>query len=569
MDAQKELQDRLARIEERLAAIERRLVMPLPAAPVRSVTPAAPQSPAVPPGQGTPKPAPRTSAPPRASEDDGSSASRLMAWGAAIAFLLASVYLLRIVYDTGWLTPPRQVTLATLGGLALIATGLLVSRIDRAYAAYLPAAGTVVLYITAYVAHLHYGMIDRGAAFAAIGAASLLALWLGRQFNHSVFVVLAAVGTYCFPLWLPRGDIAIADLIVYYAVWGVVFALAALIDGRRIAYVLSMFFALISFQVSWRMSGFESDWMDVAVFQCFQFLLSGCTAVAFSVIHRRAMNNETALVHGIALFYFYLLEYALLRHYAPDLAGWFALGSAVFVLVVYLIASRVLPAEQRAAGAVLASSYCAVVTAHILVFEWLPDGWLPWAALVAPLAGIAFSPVFRDTPRALVPIRYVSFAVFVVGFLVAVSNDAAQQVPMPNAVLFAYAVALYLGYAFSRDKVQQAGANDALLYAGHVSVMLASSRVLDSGFGISLAWGILALAVLTLALATRDRHLGRSSLLVFAVSAAKVLVLDLQGANSLLRVLSLVVVGVSLYAGGWLYQRMFREPESSATERLP
>ncbi len=561
MDAQQELQDRLARIEARLDALAQRLEMPLPAAPVATTPKAIAKTPAYKP-------------PPRAAAEEGSGASRLMAWGAAVAFLLAAIYLLRIVYDSGWLTPPRQVGLALLGGLALIATGLFVSRIDRMYAAFLPAAGTVVLYITAYAAHLHYDLIARGGAFAAIGATSIVALWLGRTFNNSVFAVLATVGTYLFPLWLTQGDVAIGDFIVYYAVWGLVFAITALIEGRRTAYVLSMFCALISFQIAWQLGGTKADWASVAAFQCFQFLLSAVTAVAFSLIHRSPMSSEVAFVHGVALFYFYMLQYALLRHYAPDIVGFFALGSAVFVLAIYLVARSVLPAAQRVAGALLTSSYCAVVTAHILVFEWLPGAWLPWAALLAPLAGLAFSPVFRDTPQALLPIRLVSLVVFAVGFLASLFNDAGQMVPLPNAILFAYAAAIYLGYALLREQGTTHGANVALLYAGHISAMLACSRALDSafysaGFSISLAWALLALAALGTALALRDRNIGRSSLLIFAASAGKVLVFDLHGANSLLRVLSLLVVGISLYAGGWLYQRMFKDPESSTVEIHP
>lgn len=571
MEEQQALRQQLARLEERLAVLER----------VLGVTPATAAPPAPPPAS-TPTAAPAAPAPVAAKpatpqqpaadrRDDGGMASRWMAWGAAFAFLLASVYLLRIVYDSGWLTPPRQLGLATLGGSALIATGLFISRIDRAYAAYLPAAGIVVLYLSAWAAHLYYQLVDRDVALAAVAVLGISALWLGRQFSHSVFAVLATLATYLFPLALTGKGIAVGDLVVYYAAWGLVFAFAALVEGRRTPYVLSMFFALVSFQVAWRLDGSEADWVGVAVFQCFQFVLSALTAVAFSIRHRQPMDSATALVHGIALFYFYLLEYALLRSYVPEQAGLYALGSAVFVLVAYLVARNRLPAAQRGAGAFLASSYCAAVTAHILAFDWLPVAWLPWAALLAPLAGLALAPAFRDTPQALLPIRVVAGIVFAVGLLVAVINDPAQPVPLPEGILFAYAAALYLGYTLARrlgDRGSE-GTNIALLYAGHVSAMLAASRALDSGFTISLAWAILAIAVLLLALRYRNRDLGRSSLLVFAVSAGKVLLLDLDGSNSVLRVLSLVVVGISLYAGGWLYQRMFRDSSTHPPGNTP
>jgi hypothetical protein len=100
--------------------------------------------------------APRT--PARAAPRDPAeavSATQLMAWAAGFALLLAAVYFLKLVYDVGWLTPERQIILATLAGLALIAGGLLFARIDRAYAAYLPALGLIILYLAAYTAHLY------------------------------------------------------------------------------------------------------------------------------------------------------------------------------------------------------------------------------------------------------------------------------------------------------------------------------------------------------------------------------------------------------------------------------
>ncbi|MFM7273222.1 MAG: DUF2339 domain-containing protein, partial [Gammaproteobacteria bacterium] len=165
MDGHDDSSRRLACIEERLDAIERALGIgsaPAPGAPTAQVPPATAATPAA--------STPRAAAPrqPEPAADDGGAASRWMAWGAAIAFLLAAIYLLRLVYDSGWLTPPRQATLALLGGITLIGTGLVIERIDRLYAAYLPAAGSVVLYTTAYAAHLYHGLIGRGAAVAAI-----------------------------------------------------------------------------------------------------------------------------------------------------------------------------------------------------------------------------------------------------------------------------------------------------------------------------------------------------------------------------------------------------------------
>jgi hypothetical protein len=57
-------------------------------------------------------------------------------------------------------------------------------------------------------------------------------------------------------------------------------------------------------------------------------------------------------------------------------------------------------------------------------------------------------------------------------------------------------------------------------------------------------------------LARHDPLLGQSSLLVFAATAGKVLLYDLNGAPPVARIASLVVLGVTFYFGGLLYQKM-------------
>jgi hypothetical protein len=59
-----------------------------------------------------------------------------------------------------------------------------------------------------------------------------------------------------------------------------------------------------------------------------------------------------------------------------------------------------------------------------------------------------------------------------------------------------------------------------------------------------------------LALKFRDKLLGQSSLLIFGISAAKVLFYDLASSAPLVRIGTLLVVGCSFYLGGWLYRRI-------------
>ena len=112
-----------------------------------------------------------------------------MAWCAGITFILAAVYFLKLVYDTGWLTPVRQIAIAYLSGTALIVGSFYFDKKDKQYAAYLPAVGLVVLYLTTFVAHVNYGFYTHGPATALVAMTTLLGIWLSRRFNNSVYLI--------------------------------------------------------------------------------------------------------------------------------------------------------------------------------------------------------------------------------------------------------------------------------------------------------------------------------------------------------------------------------------------
>jgi uncharacterized membrane protein len=96
----------------------------------------------------------------------------------------------------------------------------------------------------------------------------------------------------------------------------------------------------------------------------------------------------------------------------------------------------------------------------------------------------------------------------------------------------------------------------AALWAAQFAAMRFLWLVLDGGLATSTAWALLALAELMLAFRSSDQLLGKSSLLVFAASLGKLVLVDLAQAQPLVRIGSLVVVGVALYVGGSFYKRL-------------
>ena len=486
------------------------------------------------------------------------SASNWMAWGASSAFVLAAVYFVKLIHASGWLTPERQIAIAILGAVGLIWAGVRFSAYNREYAAYLPAAGIVVLYLSVYAAHAYYQLIGAAVVVCGVGVTTLVSVWLQRTFNHTMYALFAVIGAYSFPLFIRSQSPDVTDMVIYFTAWSLLFSFIALQEGRRTVYILALYFAVIGFDIAWRESASSDAWLAAAIYQFCQFLIFSATAAFFSVRYKSPLEKADAIVHAGALFYFYVIEFVLLKQHVPSWAPIIALLSALFVLALFLVARRFFQQEAPLwAGGVLVSTYCSAVTTHIMFFELLPHEYIPWAALLGPVVVFLLRPKLENRPEAVTPIMLAAGCVFVLGlFILLFADPQSSDIPVPYVALFLYSAVLYAATWFLHKQDEENTTDARLLFAGHIAFMVATLKTFDSGFVISSIWGLFAIVLLLIAVQYKNKILAQSSLIIFAASGLKVLLYDLTGSPSLIRVITLVVVGASLYAGGWLYQQI-------------
>lgn len=554
-----EADDRLAAIENRLGRLEQ-LVQAMAASSMRTDAP----KPA--PGSGLPVSAakPMNSAAAKlpmqakqAAEKPGSdsvSVTNILGWTGATALVLAAAYLIRLAIDSGWLTPERQIALAILGGFALIGTGLWLRSSDRGYASLLPAGGLVVHFLSIYGAHIYYHLISANVAAAAVVLACFGALWLGRLFESELYALFAVVGSYSAPFLLPHLAGSVIDLVVYYSAWSVLFSIYSIWVGARRVYLLAAYMALLGFNAIWVNMG-PAEWGAALVFQVVQFAIFLGGAVVFSISRNSPMDQNTALVHLPLLLIFYMIQYGLLRQHMPEAAPWIAAGSAALLLFGYLVARHFLEAPLKSGG-VLVGAYATLVLFHAGYLESVPIEWAPWFALTL-LPVLAVYLFLRGGEATVIwPVRLGAGAVFAINYLRVIAHANLHIVPAHEVLALVYAAQLYAAYYYSRRLPSLEALGGPLLYAGHIALMGAALQIFDGRLAVSFAWGVVGIACLAIALQKQDKLLGKSSLLIFAASAAKVLLFDLSGAAPLVRIACLFVLGVTLYGGGWMYRKV-------------
>ena len=532
-----EVEKRFAGIEERLARIEALFSKTSKPAAVQAAKPAAPPTPQVKPEPG----------------DRPLLVTNILGWGGAVALVLAAAYLIRLAVESGWLTPARQVAFAAISGLVLIVAGFFMRNVNRQYAGLLPAGGVAILFLSIYGAHLFYGFMQATPAASAVIFVCLLSLWLCRAFESDLYALFAVAGSYSAPV-LISGVPSITDLVIYFSAWGVAFSIFSIWHGRRLVYLLALYLALIIFDFMWQKHA-PDEWIAALVFQTVQFTIFGVATAVFSIRNQSPLDTRSAWWHLPPLLIFYFVQYALLKRHWPEFAPWIAVASGFAVAGLYVTARTVLQ-RPLPGGEFLLWAYIALILFHAGYIEAVPDRWAPWVAFViVPIIAVA---TLRkgDGIGAKWPVWVAGGVMFLINYMRIVYDADLAAVPGRQALAVAYALQLYVAYYFIRERDTLKTLRELLLYAGHISAMAAALHFFDERIVESAGWGLLALACLGISLWQRDRLLGQSSLLVFGAAAAKVMLYDLGDASPLARIISLVVLGVTFYVGGLLYQRL-------------
>jgi uncharacterized membrane protein len=535
----------MSTIEERLNAIEVRLSKletqgkvnsPLPKAqPVKSIA------------IDIPKDQPVHAGPPLATQ--------LLGWGGATALVLAASYIIKLALSSGWLTPERQLAVAVLGALFMIGLGIKLRNHDRSYASLLPAGGVTILFIATYGAHLYYGLIGQSQALAAVTIICLLSLWLCHLFQSTLYALFAVVGAYSVPFLMRSLMLDITDLAIYYTCWSILFSIFALWVGSRAVYLLALYMAMIGFDLSWHMDSDAQQWVSAALFQTVLLFIFGSTAAYYTVKNNSPMQQDAAFAHLPALLIFYFLQYSLLERNIPAIAPWIVVASAAFISLCYGVA-RMFSKQELTGGRMLLQAYIALVLFHAGYLESVSHEWAPWVAFIL-LPLVAFYGAVRNNMSA--PGVFIWLAVviiFMLNYLRVITGLNRQTVIAPDWLSVMYALELYAGYYLSRRAVVAKNLWPLLLVGGHLAAIAAAVHIFDNRVVVSLTWGLLALACLLLALKYKDKLLGKSSLLIFSISSAKVLIYDLSSSAPLVRIGTLLVVGCSFYLGGWLYKKI-------------
>ena len=501
--------------------------------------------------------------------------SEILAGVAVLCFILGASYLVKLAMDHGWLDPARRLVLAACMGFSLIGAGFGLRRKDAAYAAFLPAAGAVVLYLAVYGGQLLYGLYGPLTAIALIGGVTGLTLGLFKEFPYAVYPIIALLGCYSVPVFTPSLD-EHSWLLLYFLVWDLTFAAIAVMAKQRQLLFVAGYLALAAFSIAAGLAGTSAHGIadaDAAVFLFAQMMVFLAFSVAYSVYHRTPLNSSEAWSALPFLLFFYGLEYDRISHLFPGMAPYVGLAWAGVILLLYLAVRKGLERGGLQAGPMI-SAYITIITLHAFYLEILPSWAAPWLGLfLIPAFGFLLTKPFGQ--RHFV----VSF-----GLLLVLGLEFARTLFLWDSLHSSEAWPLNLGFGlmlllcgvfFTRGRSADQSVSDSSIQVwafatAHLQMLVGIARAVSAGTdtqdGIvsSVLWAAYGLAIIAAAWALRHTLLARSAVLVLLVAAAKAVFIDMAQVETVYRVVGFMTLGVFLYLAGW----MMRQAGSwSETER--
>lgn len=540
---------RLSAIEQRLAKLEVFLNLARPPAP-----PPPPPAPPPPAARSASPEVPGSPAPGPAEARKERSGNWLGVVG-VICFVLAAAFIIKLSIDSGWLTPERQIGLAVLFGLGLIAAGFALMKSDREYSSLLPGAGVIVLYLTVFAAHRLYSLLTFEAAISMASIVSGLCVWLYTRIREDLYPVTAAVGSYCAPLILSLGSES-TFAVYYFLLCSLSFSVISIWLGSRTLTMVSAYLAV--FMTALIGLGLGRDAL-IAGLLALHFLVFSAGTYLYTRQNDKPLTEKESGSFLPVLLFFYAMEYFFIDRIRPGLAPWLSLGFAAFLFGLYLAARKKFPGGSLGSGPMVLS-FITVVCFHSFYLELLPADARPWLFAAIALL-LAFPRAALSAPERSGPFRIPALAllaVLVIEYLSMVSHLLSGNDLSWLAVSLVSVGSLWVLIDFRGAELDAADRYGPVLGAAHLLAVLGLYRLTkDAGsLQVSASWLFYAVCVIAFAFSRRDEVMAKSAMFVLGFAAGKALLYDAASAPTVVRILCLLLTGAALYGSGFLIRRI-------------
>ncbi len=576
---------RISRLENRIDRLEAMLVThpAVPSAVEIKPEPAPQPQPEPPP----PRPRPATTI--NAAQLESVIGRRWVGWAAVVVILFATAFFLKYAFDNRWIGELGRVSIGIAFGIGMCVAGFRYQQKGwRIFSQILTAGGVVLLYLSNYAAFGYYHLVGQKTAFAFLAILVAEAAALSLVYSAPAIAIMALVGGFLTPLLLHSDRDQYRSFFVYIFVLDAG-ALALLKHWRGLSSV-AYFGTQLLFWIWYDQNYHHQKRGAVLVFQTAIFLLFLLAHLGRELRRRESATLEDALLLLVNPFVFFATTYALLNPTHHEWMGVFAIGMAL----LYAGAAKIL--LSRATGSrreillliAVALTFVSVAIPIQLRSNWITIAWaveglaILWAALeirsaklrahAFTLFGLAFVKLlFWDTPYgyrpAFTPVfnRYFLSSLAVIAcFLGAVYlYQRASERKLIEATITKLAIGLCAAVAFwLLISIETHTFFTGRALAERIPENAAHQRWLGQ-MALSVLWAAYAAALAALGFMRRIAAIRWASLVLFALTIIKAMLVDVAQLQQLYRIIVLFVLGILLLLVAWGYHKAFHSQESS------
>jgi uncharacterized membrane protein len=387
-----------------------------------------------------------------AQKIDGEEASgRWLGKIGVLAIVLGVSFFLKWAFDNNLIGPMGRIVLGFMGGGAMVGVGQFLRRKYLVYSDIVTGGGIAILYLTIFAAYAFYGFIGMPVALLLMFAVTALSVTLSVVGGTVHLAVLGVLGGLLTPLLIRGVGENYGALFSYLALLDLGVLGVALFKKWNGLNILG-FVGTAIFFTSWTTAHYHPDLLGpIFAFLTFFFLIYLVAGIVHNVLYKKDSTGiELALITLNAAGYG-LMSYALLSDKYSSVLGFFMLILALFYFAVSYVAYRMNQGDKALNVYLPGIGVVFLTVAMPLQFSgaWITLAWLLEAAVLVAAGSLTrrhSMNIFAVIVYAVGLVRYFSFDARV--------GDALTHTPVFNSQVFlalvAVAVAYLLGYMFVR-----------------------------------------------------------------------------------------------------------------------
>jgi uncharacterized membrane protein len=518
-----------------------------------------------------------------------------------IAVILGASFFLKYAFDSNLIGVTGRVLLGLAGGLLFVVLGEVFHSKEKyeKYSWILSGGGIALFYLSLFAAYSFYGILSQGRAFSFMIGVTAFAGILSIRYNAMPLAVVAVIGGFLTPFLVSSGHDNQIGLFGYitFLNFGVLFV-AAFRNWRPLN-LLGLVGTAFSF-LAWYAAYYtpEKLFLTESFFTIF-FIEYVCATVLGNLFSaEESKEDDLGLLTANAAWYFGWSYYLLKPDYEPYL-GLFTAGLALLYVILAYSALSTKPSDKKLGLFLGAIALVFLTLVFPIQFErhWVTIAWAVEAAVLTAVGfmvvnsdvrfgafvilGIAlvrlilfnsgtgpidtYTIIFNDR---VLTYMIVIFAVFIMHYLYT-SNRDKWLVPREEKATVALAgiwnvlllsiLSLEIVAYFSQQMEFLRHAPDNSYKYGTVSNTYNSaeyrSLINKSNASLSVLWALYATAALIVGMIKNNKAVRIGSLMLFGLTIAKVVIIDLANLPQLYRFISFMVLGLLLLVGSYLYYR--------------